>query len=454
MSISTKSVPFRANTVKALNDPSLKSALRHATETFAQKRTEAKASVPFEAWRDEASGLRSHVLDNLSDYVDRFHVSAVRAGAVVHRAQDAESAREIIASVLKRFSAKRIVKSKSMITEEIHLNSYLHEQGFKVVETDLGEYIIQLAQESPSHIIVPAVHKTRKQVGELFAEKLGCDYTEDPFILAKIARGVLRNEFVSADAGISGANFAVADSGSIVLVTNEGNGRMVTTLPPLHIAVLSIEKIVPTLADLPKLLRMLPRSATGQTLTSYVSVITGARKQGDTTGATELHIVMLDNGRSEIVKGEFREILKCVRCGACMNVCPVYRTVGGHAYAATYPGPMGIILTTLLERMERAHTLLDATTLCGACAEVCPVKIPLPGLLRRLREVRVEQGFTAQMERRGMEGFGFAVQSAGVFHLGQKLARVSWPFLQKLNGKGALARMPRPDAKTFARRIQ
>jgi len=341
-----------------------------------------------------------------------------------------------------------------MITEEIHLNSYLHEQGITVVETDLGEYIIQLARESPSHIIVPAVHKTRKQVGELFAEKLGCEYTEDPFALTKIARRVLRDEFISADAGISGANFAVADSGSIVLVTNEGNGRMVTTLPPLHIAVLSVEKIIPSLADLPRMLRTLPRSATGQTLTSYVSVITGPRKPGENTGASELHIVILDNGRSEIVNGEFREILKCIRCGACMNVCPVYRTVGGHAYATTYPGPMGIILTTLLERMERAHTLLDATTLCGACAEVCPVKIPLPKLLRRLRELRVEQGFTTQMERRGMDGFALAAQSPGIFHLGQKIARVSWALLKRLDGNRVLARMPRPDPVTFTRRMQ
>ncbi|MEW6531111.1 MAG: LutB/LldF family L-lactate oxidation iron-sulfur protein [Thermodesulfobacteriota bacterium] len=454
MSIFTRSVPFRANTIKALNDPSLRSALRHATETFAQKRSEAKASVPFEAWRDDASAMRSDVLSNLSGYLDLFRARAVRAGATVHLAKDAGSAREIIVSVLKQFSAKRIVKSKSMITEEIHLNSYLHQQGFNVVETDLGEYIIQLAQESPSHIIVPAVHKTRRQVGRLFAEKLGCDYTEDPFVLTKIVRRVLRDEFVSADAGISGANFAVADSGSIVIVTNEGNGRMVTTLPPLHIAVFSIEKIIPSLADLPKLLRTLTRSATGQTLSSYVSVITGSRKPGETTGATELHLVILDNGRSEIVNGEFREILKCVRCGACMNVCPVYRTVGGHAYASTYPGPMGIILTTLLERMERAHTLLDATTLCGACAEVCPVKVPLPRLLRRLRELRVEQDFTTQMERRGMDGFALAAQSPRIFHLGQKVARLSWPLLKKLDGNGALVRMPRPDPVTFTRRMQ
>ena len=263
-------------------------------------------------------------------------------------------------------------------------------------------------------------------MGKLFAEKLGCEYTDDPTVLATIAKTVLRQEFLSAKAGISGANFAVADSGSIVLFTNEGNGRMCTTVPPLHIAVLSIEKMVPSLADLPKFIRLLPRSATGQVLSSYMSVITGTRKSGETTGAQEMHIVLLDNGRSGIVTGKYREMLKCIRCGACLNACPVYRMVGGHSYQSTYPGPMGIVLTTLLDGMERAHPLLDATTLCGACGDVCPVKVPLPDLLRKLREERVEKGFTPKLEQIGMAAFGQVTKSPTLFHLGQTAASSLW----------------------------
>ena len=340
-----------------------------------------------------------------------------------------------------------------MITEEIHLNDYLERQGFPVVETDLGEYIIQIAGEHPSHIIVPAIHKDRRQVGDLFAEKLGCERSEDPVILTKIARKRLREEFLSADAGISGANFAVADSGSLVLFTNEGNGRMCTTLPEVHVAVLSIEKVIPSLADLPKFIRLLPRSATGQILTSYLSIISGTRKAGEATGARHLHIVLLDNGRSDIVSGEYREMLKCIRCGACLNACPVYQTVGGHAYGSTYPGPMGIVLTVLLEGMERAHTLLDGTTLCGACADVCPVKVPLPRLLRRLREQRVEMGFTSASERLGMVGFGLAARSPALFEFGQKMARLAWKPARMTGIGGTMDRMPIPAAKPFRQRI-
>ena len=295
-----------------------------------------------------------------------------------------------------------------MVSEEVDLNSHLEAAGMEVVETDLGEYIIQMEGETPSHIIVPAIHKNRRQVGRLFADRLGVPYTEDPQVLTKIARKVLREKFLSADAGVSGANFAVADTGSLVLLTNEGNGRMVTTVPPLHVAILSVEKMLPSLADLPAFLRLLPRSATGQTITSYVSVITGPRKAGDATGAKELHIVLLDNGRTEILAGESREILKCIRCGACMNVCPVYRMVGGHAYGWTYPGPMGMVLTTLLTGMRKSHPLVDASTLCGACVEVCPVRVPLVDLILGLRRRKVRDRFSDPRERLGMEAFGKA----------------------------------------------
>ena len=290
-------------------------------------------------------------------------------------------------------------------------------------------------------------------MGRLFAEKLGVEYTEDPQVLTKIARRAIREKFLAADAGLSGANFAAAASGSLVLFTNEGNGRMVTTVPPLHIVILSLEKMIPSLADLPTFIRLLPRSATGQSITSYVSVITGTRKPGEATGAKELHIVLLDNGRTEILSGECREILKCIRCGACMNVCPVYRTVGGHSYGWTYPGPMGIVLTTLLTGMAKSHPLVDASTLCGACVEVCPVRIPLVDLFLKLRGRRVREGFSQPMEKRGMRVFGKVAASPALFSAGQYLPRTFWPLVRAFGGKDVAGRLPRPASVPFRKRV-
>ncbi|MBM4327197.1 MAG: iron-sulfur cluster-binding protein [Deltaproteobacteria bacterium] len=453
MSSSREAITFRANVQKALRDPMLREAIKRATDTFVTKRTEGIASLPMEEWREKASTIRMKVLDNLPQYVEQFCASAERAGAKVYQAVDAESARRTVAGILEDRGVKKVVKAKSMVTEEIHLNPCLQERGIDVLETDLGEYIVQLAAEAPSHILAPAIHKTREQIGKLFAEKLGVDYSDDPTVLTRVARNVLRTEFLTADAGITGANFAVADTGSLVIFTNEGNGRMVTTVPRLHVAVLTIEKLLPSVTDLPSFVRLLPRSATGQMLSSYVSVITGPRKPGDFTGADELHIVLLDNGRWEILKGEYREILKCIRCSACLNVCPVYRAIGGHAYDSTYPGPMGIVLTALLEGMERAHPVLDATTLCGACVDACPVKVPLVRLLCRLREASVEEGFAPLLEKRGMSAYGAVVSSPVMFAFGQTLARIFWPFAQKLSGYGPMSRIPRPVARAFRRRM-
>jgi L-lactate dehydrogenase complex protein LldF len=267
-----------------------------------------------------------------------------------------------------------------------------------------------------------------------------------------MARSVLREEFLHADAGISGANLAPADTGSIVLFTNEGNGRMVTTLPKLHIAVLSLEKVIPRFSDLPVFIRLLPRSATGQILSSYVSVVTGVRKTGEATGAEHMHLVLVDNGRSEILQSGFREILKCIRCSACMNVCPVYRIIGGHAYGSTYPGPMGIVLSNLLDGMAVHHELLDASTLCGACVEVCPVRVPLTELIAGLRERKVDYGMADTRERLGMASFGLAAQSPRLFGLGQRLGRAFWPLVQRLDREQVLQRLPAPVARTFGRR--
>lgn len=447
------SLDFRTNAASAIKDAPLRKAMRNATDTFGTKRTVAMESVDFEVLRDKASAIRMEVLDNLPAYVERFTAQATQAGASVHRAPDAKSANAIIADILKQNNVKMVAKGKSMVSEETHLNAHLEKEGFEVVETDLGEYIIQLEGETPSHIIVPAIHKNRQQVGRLFADRLGVDYSEDPHVLTKIARKVLREKFLTADAGISGANFALAESGSLVLFTNEGNGRMVTSVPPLHIAILSVEKILPSLADLPTFMRLLPRSATGQMITSYVSIITGNRKADDVTGARELHIVLLDNGRSEIIKGECREILKCIRCGACMNVCPVYRTVGGHSYGWTYPGPMGIILTTQLTGMAKSHPLVDASTLCGACNDACPVKVPLQEMILKQRIRRVSEGFSPTKVSLGMKLFGAAVKSPLLFSTGETLASRFWSVMRSLGGEDVAGRLPRPAKVPFSRRL-
>lgn len=448
------SLNFRKNAATAVEDQALRAAMHTATGTIGIKRSEAMTAVDFEVLREQASLIRMEVLDHLQMYVDRFAAAAEKAGAVVHHAADAEAARETISTILKDRQAKLIVKSKSMISEEIRLNDRLEEDGLEVIETDLGEYIMQLEGEPPSHILAPAIHKSRQQIGRLFADRLGCEYSEEPEVLTKIARNVLRDKFLRADAGISGANFALAESGSLVILTNEGNGRMVTSIPPLHIAVLSIEKMLPSMRDLPTFLRLLPRSATGQTISSYVSIISGTRKTGENTGAGELHIVLLDSGRSEIVKGKYREMLKCIRCSACMNVCPVYRTVGGHAYGWTYPGPMGIVLTSLLSGLANSHPLADASTLCGACNDVCPVKIPLMQLILKLREDKVDTGFSKPVMNGGMRLFALAAGSPVLFSSAQRLVQVFWPVLCRMGGADVGGRMPEPASPSLRRRMK
>jgi len=452
MSTTLSRLNFRKNASDALKDLSLRQAMRTATDMFIQKRTQGMASLPMEEWRDHASAIRTRVVQDLPAYVDEFSANATKAGAVVHRPKDAETARETIYHLLRDRRVRKTVKAKSMVTEEIRLNAFLEQRGIGVIETDLGEYIVQLAQETPSHILAPAIHKNRRQIGELFATKLEVPYSDDPVVLTGIARRVLREEFLSADAGITGANFAVANTGSLVIFTNEGNGRMVTTLPPLHVAVLTIEKIIPQLADLPAFARLLARSATGQMLSSYLSVITGTRKPQESTGARELHIVLVDNGRSAIRLGRYWEILKCIRCSACMNVCPVYRTIGGHAYGSTYPGPMGIVLTTVLEGMANSYPLLDGTTLCGACTDACPVRVPLTRLLAQLREERVERGFAPSVEKAAMTGFATAVKSPALFGWGRQLLRTFWPVLQRIDSRAIVRRLPRPAGDTFSDR--
>ncbi len=450
----TESLPIdlRNNSREALNNASLRLAMRKATAMFTSLREGGLRDLPVAEWRDRASAIRNQVLDDLESFVDQFASNATRAGAVVHRAKDANDGANIILELLKDNGVQKLVKSKSMISEEIHLNHLLETNNIRAVETDLGEFIIQLAGETPSHILGPAIHKNRKQIGRLFSEKLGVDYSEDRGALAKTAGKILRQEFLTANAGFSGANFAIAESGSLVIFTNEGNGRMCTTVPPLHIAALSIEKILPSFKDLSFFSGLLTRSATGQPLSSYMSVMTGTRKGEETTGAKKLHIVLLDNGRSRILKGPFRDILKCIRCSACMNYCPVYRAIGGHAYESVYPGPMGVILTNLLEGFDRAHTLLDASTLCGACDEVCPVKIPLSKLILSLREQYANSDVRSLTENMFMTVFGEAASHPALFGIAQQIAATALPVVQRVYKEGRLDRLPEPAKKTFKER--
>jgi len=386
---------FHAQANDALQDATLKKALRNATDLFAERRSAAIDAVPdWEALRDHARKVKDATVARLDHYIEQFADNAEKAGATVHWARDAKEACAIVTKLAEDRGAKRLVKSKSMATEEIHLNKALAERAREPVETDLGEWIIQLAGETPSHIIVPAIHMTRDAIGQLFVDKLGIPPSNEPKTLAAHARKRLRDHFAKADLGISGVNFGVAETGSILILENEGNVRMTTSMPKVHVAVMGIERVIPRFADLEVFLRLLPRSGTGQHLTTYQSILTGTDNQAKSAmgqGPEEMHIVLLDNGRSKIAVDEkMRETLACIRCGACLNACPVYQTIGGHAYGSVYPGPIGAILTPQLAGMHEAKPLPFASTLCGACKDVCPVKIDIPSLLLELRQRAVE----------------------------------------------------------------
>lgn len=433
---------FHRNAEKALADRQLQTALGRATERFVENRAAAIAQFPaFEATRREASRLKSEALDHLDRHLERFLAEAEARGTSIHVASDAAQARRIAAGIAREEGVTLAVKSKSMVAEEVDLNGALEAAGVEVVETDLGEYIIQLAGEPPSHIIAPAIHKTREEVSELFEKKLGEPYTEEIPDLTRIARRRLREKFLSAQMGISGANFLCADTGSVVLVTNEGNGRMGTVLPRVHLVIAGIEKIVPRLEDVPVFLRLLPRSATGQRASSYLSVLTGPKRPGDAEGPEKLHILLVDNGRSGILAGKYREILKCIRCGACINACPVFQSIGGHAYGWVYPGPVGSVLTPLLLGLPGSSLLPNASTLCGACEEVCPVEIPLAKMLVELRADEREQGLKAPSELSGVKAYAGVMGRAGLF---EALQRMFGALSGIFSRDGRISRLPPP----------
>ena len=363
-----------------------------ARRLFSLRDGAAIAYPAFEEMRDRARAIRHHTLANLDVYLGQFADAVEAAGGRVHFAADANEAVEHIARIAADNGVEKVIKSKSMVSEEIELNQALESRGHQVVETDLGEFIIQLAGEKPSHIIAPAIHMTAADVGRLFERKLDVRFTDDHIELNEIARSHLRREFLSADMGVSGVNFGVAESGSICIVTNEGNGRLTTTAPRIHVALMGMERLVPTQKDLAQMIEVLARSGTGQRLSVYTNIVTGPRQPGDPDGPEQFHVVIVDNGRTRALAGGTAEILACIRCGACLNACPVYRAVGGHAYGSVYPGPIGAVLTPALEGLDPWADLPFASTLCGACRDVCPVRIDIPRMLLELRQAGVEEG--------------------------------------------------------------
>jgi L-lactate dehydrogenase complex protein LldF len=423
---------FHERVEKAFADPVLKKAVPLAQDRFRSGRNNAVDELGnVEEWRDLAADIRKHTVQNLDSYLEELAMNVRKNGGHVYFAETDKDAVETVLSIAKKTGAKTVVKSKSMVSEEVHLNEHLEQIGVTVVETDLGEYIIQLAGEKPSHIIAPSVHKTREEVSVLFSEVAGKSLSTETSELCNFARETLREQFLQADIGISGCNFAVAESGSVVLVSNEGNARLTTTLPRIHIAIMGMERLVPTWNELDIVLSMLTRSATGQKISVYVTAINSACREGDLDGPEEFHLIVLDNGRSKMLGTAYEEALDCIRCGACLNVCPVYRHIGGHAYGSVYSGPIGAVLSPILQGYEEFKELPYACTLCGACTEVCPSEIPLHNLLLEHRKDIVEQGYAPLSEKLVFKGFSFLTGHPAVYDKAIRLAHLGTSYLAK-----------------------
>lgn len=440
----TPRIDFARNAERALQDPALQQSLRTAMVRFRDLRRTVVEEVPdWQALRQHAHEVKMHTLAHLGGYLEQLEASVTAAGGVVHWATDGTGAARIVADLCGRHGARVAVKSKSMTSEEIHLNAALQGAGVEAVETDLGEYLVQLAGEAPAHLIAPAVHMSKAAIAALLADRLGLPVYDDAAQLTRAVREHLRTRFLSADAGITGVNFAVAETGTIVVVENEGNARLTTTLPRVHIALMGIEKVIPRLDDLAVFLTLLPRSATGQRMSSYVSLITGPRRAGEIDGPREFHLVILDNGRAAIhADPQMRESLACIRCGACLNVCPVFERTAGHAYGSVYAGPIGAVITPLLSGLETAGDLPFASSLCGACGEVCPVKIDLPRLLLELRARVVAQRGAPWRERIFVWGWTAAMLSPRRLDAAGRVVR----FVHRLVAGGRV-RLPYPFSR-------
>jgi len=436
---------FKANARAALADPQLQQALGHIRTGFIEKRAAAVAELPeFERLREQGRAIKNHTLENLDLYLEAYEEKVLEEGGVVHWAETADDARAIVLDICRSVGALSVTKGKTMISEEIGLNEYLAENGIAPVETDLGEYIIQIRDEAPSHIIAPAVHLTREQVEADF-RRLHThlpperDLSDAGKLLGE-ARQVLRQRFLEADVGITGANFLVAETGTSIIVTNEGNGDLTQTLPKVHIVLASIEKVVPTLEDASQILRLLARSATGQDMSVYTTFSTGPRRRDDPDGPGEYHVVILDNGRSGMLGTEFQDMLRCIRCAACMNHCPVYQEIGGHAYGWVYPGPMGAVLTPQLIGIDKAANLPNASTFCGRCEAVCPMKIPLPNMMRHWREREFERHLQPTTYRTGLGLWAFFARRPRLY---QFVTGIAMRILGNMGArKGRFRRLP------------
>ncbi len=444
------SMHFKRKSSMQLEDAHFQQNMRKYGRNFADKRAQAVAQVAnFEDIRSAGAAIRDRALANLDAYLMQFERAANAQGATVHWAESKEDVNRIVLEIARRHGVQKVVKSKSMVSEESGLNHALAAEGIQALETDLGEYIQQLAKEPPSHLIAPAIHKSKEDVAKLFEAHHHTAYKTDIPKLTREARETLRPHFLSADMGISGGNFLIAESGSVVIVTNEGNGRMVTTLPRVHVAITGIEKILPTLEDLSVIMRLLARSATGQVISNYITVATGAKRAGDHDGPEHMHVILVDSGRTGVLASALRPALRCIRCGACMNHCPVYQNIGGHSYGWVYPGPIGSVLTPSYIGLDQALDLPQAATLCNACGVVCPVKIPLPELMRVLREQQIERKLRPWGERVSIAVWRYLATHPGWYALATKLAaRIG----RRLGGRGGVIHnLPRLDGWTKGR---
>ena len=443
---------FVDNARRGLADEKLQAALGRLTQGFPVKRLETISRLPeFEELRNDAIALKRHTLDNLDSYLERYEEKATAAGAHVHWARDWAEARDIILGICRDAGAKTVTKGKSMVSEEIGINEHLAENGIEPIETDLGEYIIQLRNEPPSHIIAPAIHLSGAQVADTFREnhpelEPERDLSE-PRTLLEEARAILRKKFLAADVGITGANMLIAETGTSVIVTNEGNGDLTQTLPKTHIVIASIEKVVPTLEDAATILRVLARSATGQDITVYTTFSTGPKRANDPDGPENYHVVLLDNGRTEMLGSEFHDMLRCIKCAACLNHCPVYKSVGGHAYGWVYSGPMGAVLAPALLGLAETHHLAGASSLCGRCEDVSPMRIPLPRMLRAWRRHWFESGHESVLMRTGLSVWEFLAKRPALY---RPLTFIGTSVLKLLGGGGDRAPgLPAPEGGSF-----
>ena len=455
---------FHANASRALRDESLQKALGNMKIGFIERRLAAAGRLPeFETLRDEARDIKNHTLAHLDYYLERFEERVHETGGHVHWCSTADDARRTVLDICRRAGAKTVTKGKSMIGEEIAINDHLEANGITPVETDLGEYIIQLRHETPSHLIAPAIHVNKEQVADAFRAEhrdLPPDrpLEEAPALLAE-ARAMLRERFLAADVGITGANFCIAESGSTVIVTNEGNGDLTQILPRIHIVLASLEKVVPTFEDATTLLRVLARSATGQEMSVYTTFSTGPKRTGDLDGPDEFHVVFLDNGRTDLLGTEFQEILRCIRCGACLNHCPVYGAIGGHAYGWVYSGPMGKVLTPGLIGLHEAGKLPSASSFCGRCQEVCPMRIPLPKLMRHWREREFDQRLAPPVARTAVAAWAQVARRPWLYRMLMRLGvgtlkriagrRGRFKSLPFAGGWTAFRDLPAPQGGTF-----